>query len=163
MVGVRDTKITLPGKAVVQAGGFLSYTHPNGTTVHFRLEEVKHIKAPTTKEEFNKMHSQAGRDPEAIMKAGGPPNVVTAMAEPTIESAQELMKHRGVRLLVVTGGPGVVKAAMVSASLVAACIRSRDNLDTPAGKSDSAHCRRRQNRPQTGPTAHDHDHVCRYK
>ena len=51
---------------------------------------------------------------EAIQKAGGPPNVVTAMADPTIESAQELMKHRGVRLLVVTGGPGVVKAAMAS-------------------------------------------------
>jgi len=51
---------------------------------------------------------------EAIMKAGGPPNVVTAMAEPTIESAQELMQHKGVRLLVVTGGPGVVKAAMGS-------------------------------------------------
>jgi acyl-CoA reductase-like NAD-dependent aldehyde dehydrogenase len=51
---------------------------------------------------------------EAIARAGGPPNVVTAMAEPTIESAQELMKHKGVRLLVVTGGPGVVKAAMAS-------------------------------------------------
>ncbi len=51
---------------------------------------------------------------EAIMKAGGPANVVAAMAEPTIESAQELMKHRGIRLLVVTGGPGVVKAAMAS-------------------------------------------------
>jgi acyl-CoA reductase-like NAD-dependent aldehyde dehydrogenase len=40
--------------------------------------------------------------------------VVTAMAEPTIESAQELMRHKGVRLLVVTGGPGVVQAAMAS-------------------------------------------------
>lgn len=51
---------------------------------------------------------------EAIVRAGGPPNVVTAMAEPTIESAQELMHHKGIRLLVVTGGPGVVKAAMGS-------------------------------------------------
>lgn len=51
---------------------------------------------------------------EAIVRAGGPPNVVTAMAEPTIESAQTLMRHPGVRLLVVTGGPGVVKAAMNS-------------------------------------------------
>jgi acyl-CoA reductase-like NAD-dependent aldehyde dehydrogenase len=51
---------------------------------------------------------------EAITSAGGPPNVVTAMAEPTIESAQELMGHKGVRLLVVTGGPGVVQAAMRS-------------------------------------------------
>ena len=51
---------------------------------------------------------------DAIVRAGGPPNAVTAMAEPTIESAQALMQHKGVRLLVVTGGPGVVKAAMNS-------------------------------------------------
>lgn len=51
---------------------------------------------------------------EAIVRAGGPRNVVTAMAEPTIESAQTLMRHKGIRLLVVTGGPGVVKAAMAS-------------------------------------------------
>jgi len=51
---------------------------------------------------------------EAIMKAGGPPNIVTAMAEPTIESAQALMHHPGIRLLVVTGGGGVIKAAMNS-------------------------------------------------
>lgn len=51
---------------------------------------------------------------EAIVEAGGPANCVCAMAEPTIESAQELMTHKGVRLLVVTGGPGVVKAAMNS-------------------------------------------------
>ncbi|MBM4374015.1 MAG: aldehyde dehydrogenase EutE [Deltaproteobacteria bacterium] len=51
---------------------------------------------------------------EAIMAVGGPPNCVTAMAEPTIESAGELMKHKGIRLLVVTGGPHVVKAAMAS-------------------------------------------------
>ncbi len=51
---------------------------------------------------------------EAVMRAGGPPNVVTAMAEPTIASAQQLMRHQGIRLLVVTGGPGVVKEAMSS-------------------------------------------------
>ena len=51
---------------------------------------------------------------EAITQAGGPPNLVTAIEEPTIESAQALMRHPGVRLLVVTGGPGVVEAAMSS-------------------------------------------------
>lgn len=51
---------------------------------------------------------------EAIMAAGGPPDVVCCIPEPTIETAQELMRHAGVRLLVVTGGPGVVKAAMAS-------------------------------------------------
>ena len=46
--------------------------------------------------------------------AGGPPNVVACMAEPTIESAGELMKHPRIRLLVVTGGGAVVAAAMDS-------------------------------------------------
>ena len=50
----------------------------------------------------------------AIVKAGGPPNTVTCAAEPTIQSAGELMKHPRVRLLVVTGGGAVVAAAMNS-------------------------------------------------
>ena len=50
----------------------------------------------------------------AIVGAGGPNNLVTAVAEPTIESAQALMTHKGVRLLAVTGGSGVVRQAMTS-------------------------------------------------
>jgi len=49
-----------------------------------------------------------------IVGAGGPPNLLTCVAQPTIKSAGELMHHPGVRLLVVTGGGGVVKAAMNS-------------------------------------------------
>ena len=51
---------------------------------------------------------------EAIRAVGGPADVITTVASPTIESAQALMKHAGVRLLTVTGGPGVVKEAMAS-------------------------------------------------
>jgi acyl-CoA reductase-like NAD-dependent aldehyde dehydrogenase len=51
---------------------------------------------------------------KAVRKAGGPPNLVTGVSNPTIESAQALMRHPGVKLLVVTGGPGVVKEAMTS-------------------------------------------------
>jgi len=50
----------------------------------------------------------------ASVSVGGPANLVTAVARPTIESATELMHHDGIDLLVVTGGPGVVKAAMKS-------------------------------------------------
>lgn len=57
---------------------------------------------------------------DAIVKAGGPQNLLTAISNPTIESAQALMKHPGVNLLVVTGGPGVVKAAMNSGKKVIA-------------------------------------------
>ncbi len=50
----------------------------------------------------------------AVVAAGGPKNLLCAVAVPTIESAGDLMKHPGIGLLVVTGGPGVVKAAMGS-------------------------------------------------
>lgn len=49
---------------------------------------------------------------DAIQRAGGPENVITTVAEPTIESATAMMNHDMISLLVVTGGPGVVRAAM---------------------------------------------------
>jgi len=52
---------------------------------------------------------------QAMMEAGGPPNLVTATPEPTIESAQHLMNHPQVRILLVTGGPGVVAEAQKTA------------------------------------------------
>ena len=57
---------------------------------------------------------------QAIVKAGGPPNVLCAIGNPTIDSAQTLMKHPKIRLLVVTGGPAVVKTAMNSSKKVIA-------------------------------------------
>ena len=51
---------------------------------------------------------------KAIEDCGGPPNIFNCVAKPTIESAGDLMKHPLIRLLVVTGGGGVVKAAMAS-------------------------------------------------
>jgi acyl-CoA reductase-like NAD-dependent aldehyde dehydrogenase len=51
---------------------------------------------------------------EAITAAGGPANLITTVAEPTIASAQQMMKHKDISLLVVTGGAGVVREAMTS-------------------------------------------------
>ena len=51
---------------------------------------------------------------EAMMAAGAPENVIVSVGEPTMESAAEVMKHPLIRILAVTGGPGVVKAAMGS-------------------------------------------------
>ena len=50
---------------------------------------------------------------KAIVAAGGPRNLITCIANPTIESAQALMKHPGIRLVVVTGGGGVVQGGHV--------------------------------------------------
>jgi acyl-CoA reductase-like NAD-dependent aldehyde dehydrogenase len=57
---------------------------------------------------------------EAAMGVGAPGNLLTTVAEPTIASAQELMKHPTARILVVTGGPAVVNAAMNSGKKVVA-------------------------------------------
>ncbi len=51
---------------------------------------------------------------EAIVRAGGPGDLLTCVVEPTIESAKELMRHPSVDLLVVTGGEAVVHEAMHS-------------------------------------------------
>jgi len=48
----------------------------------------------------------------AIVTAGGPPDLVTAVAIPTIDTARALMAHPGVRVLLVTGGPAVVREAL---------------------------------------------------
>ncbi len=77
--------------AVISAGNSIVFNvHPN----------AKHVSAYT-------IHLIN----EAIVSAGGPSGLVTASAEPTITSAQQLMNHPKVRILVVTGGPGVVKEA----------------------------------------------------
>lgn len=55
---------------------------------------------------------------KATIAAGGPPNLFTTVLNPTIASANILMKHPKIRLLVVTGGPAVVAAAMKSGKRV---------------------------------------------
>ncbi len=51
---------------------------------------------------------------EAIMQAGGPANLLTAISQPSIEATTEMMNHPGINMLVATGGPGVVKAVLSS-------------------------------------------------
>jgi acyl-CoA reductase-like NAD-dependent aldehyde dehydrogenase len=48
----------------------------------------------------------------AVVGAGGPPDLITATPDPTLESAKELMAHPDVRVLLVTGGPAVVAEAL---------------------------------------------------
>jgi aldehyde dehydrogenase len=50
----------------------------------------------------------------ASMEVGGPENIMTCVAKPTIASAQEVMRHKGTAMIVVTGGGEVVRAAMNS-------------------------------------------------
>ncbi len=57
---------------------------------------------------------------QAIMEAGGPANLLTCIDEPTIDSAKSLMSHPDITILVVTGGPAVVRVAMNSGKKVIA-------------------------------------------
>ena len=57
---------------------------------------------------------------DAIVGAGGPRNLLTTVAEPSKESSEALMRHPGIRLLVVTGGPEIVRIAMLSGKKVIA-------------------------------------------
>lgn len=78
--------------AMVSAGNAVVFNvHPNA-----RLVSVENIKL------INR----------AITAAGGPADLVTALPNPTLESAREVMHHPDVRVLLVTGGPGVVKEAL---------------------------------------------------
>ena len=51
---------------------------------------------------------------KAIREAIGIENLLTIIDPPTLESAAALFDHKAVRLLVVTGGPAVARAALAS-------------------------------------------------
>ena len=87
---------TLAGNVVsMLAGGntLVVNAHPGGARI--AAEGVKR---------FNK----------AIYQATGLENLVTIVEQPTLETAAEIFNHRGIRLLCVTGGPAVARAAMES-------------------------------------------------
>jgi acyl-CoA reductase-like NAD-dependent aldehyde dehydrogenase len=49
---------------------------------------------------------------QAVTRETGIENLITIVEQPTLESFKAICGHEAVRLLCVTGGPGVVKAAM---------------------------------------------------
>ena len=51
---------------------------------------------------------------QAIHQATGIDNLITIIRQPTLESAQAIFDHRDVRLICVTGGPAVARAALRS-------------------------------------------------
>lgn len=51
---------------------------------------------------------------EAIVRVGGPANIINCMDASSFEQTDRLMAHPNVDLIVVTGGPGIVKKALTS-------------------------------------------------
>jgi acyl-CoA reductase-like NAD-dependent aldehyde dehydrogenase len=78
----------------------------------------------------------------AARGAGSPVDPLHACSEPTIDTAQALMRHRDVRLVVVTGGPAVVKAALASGKKVIAAGAGNPPavVDATADIADAARC-----------------------
>lgn len=50
----------------------------------------------------------------AIREKTGLDNLICLIEKPTLETANEIFKHKDIRMLCVTGGPGVASAAMAS-------------------------------------------------
>ena len=51
---------------------------------------------------------------EAIIKAGGPANLLTSVANASLRTAKEIMDHADIAMVVATGGASVVRAALSS-------------------------------------------------
>ena len=50
----------------------------------------------------------------AVLAAGGPENIVATVKDPTMETSNTMVAHPSVKMLVATGGPGVVRALLSS-------------------------------------------------
>lgn len=57
---------------------------------------------------------------EAVISVGGPMNLITCPKDPTSETGLILMNHPDIRIMVVTGGPEIVRIAMNSGKKVIA-------------------------------------------
>lgn len=87
---------TLAGNVVnMIAGGNTMIVNPHPSGARIACEGVRR---------FNK----------AIYKATGLENLITIIEKPTLDTAAAIFGHRGVKLLCVTGGPAVARAAMES-------------------------------------------------
>lgn len=87
---------TITGNAVSMiAGGNTLVVNPHPSGKQVAAEGVRR---------FNK----------AIYEDVGIDNLICVIAEPTLESAEAIFAHRGVKLICVTGGPAVARAALNS-------------------------------------------------
>ena len=50
----------------------------------------------------------------AVLEAGGPENLVVSVSKPTMDTSKEMMECPDVKMLVATGGPGVVRTLLSS-------------------------------------------------
>lgn len=110
-------KVTAIGSPMGLIAGIIPVTNPTATVLFKSLAAVKAgnaiVHAP---------HPRAARCSnlaaeimaEAAVKAGAPEGIIGCLSSPTLEATAALMRHRDVRLVLATGGPGMVAAAYSS-------------------------------------------------
>lgn len=113
-----DRGLTLVEKAPYGVVGSITpSTNPASTVVNNAISMVSAGNAvvfnphPSAKRVSNRTVEVLN---QAIQRVGGPANLLTSIASPTLETSGQLMTHPGIDLLVVTGGGAVVKKAMTS-------------------------------------------------
>ncbi len=105
------------GTASGVVAGIVPTTNPTSTTLFKALIAVKGRNAivisphPRARRCIGETVEVLRR---AIERAGGPPDLVVALPNPTIDSTGALMKHKDVALILATGGTGLVTAAYSS-------------------------------------------------
>ena len=115
----RDEKtgIVEVGTASGVVAGIVPTTNPTSTTLYKAIIAVKGKNAivisphPRARRCIGETVEVLRR---AIERAGGPPDLVCVLPNPTIESTGALMKHKDVALILATGGTGLVTAAYSS-------------------------------------------------
>ena len=112
-----ERKVTAIGSPMGLIAGIIPVTNPTATVLFKSLAAVKAgnaiVHAP---------HPRAARCSnlaaeimaEAAVKAGAPEGIIGCLTTPTLEATAALMRHRAVRLVLATGGPGMVAAAYSS-------------------------------------------------
>ena len=113
-----DHGLTLLEYAPVGVIGALTpITNPTGTFIHNSISMISAGNAvvfnphPSAKETSLKTIQIIH---QAIVAAGGPSSLVSCVSEPTLETAEQIIKHPKIDMLVATGGKPVVKAVLSS-------------------------------------------------
>ncbi|UCD90826.1 MAG: aldehyde dehydrogenase EutE [Desulfobacterales bacterium] len=113
-----DHGLTLLEYAPVGVIGALTpITNPTGTFIHNSISMISAGNAvvfnphPSARETSLKIIQIIH---QAIVAAGGPSSLVSCVSEPTLETAEQIINHPKIDMLVATGGRPVVKAVLSS-------------------------------------------------
>ncbi|MFT4234388.1 MAG: aldehyde dehydrogenase family protein [Microbacterium sp.] len=112
-----ERKVTAIGSPMGLIAGIIPVTNPTATVLFKSLAAVKAgnaiVHAPHPRA-ARCSHRAAQVMAEAAVRAGAPEGIIDCLETPTLEATASLMKHRAVRLVLATGGPGMVAAAYSS-------------------------------------------------